>query len=617
MKKVKRAFKKMPKKFVAFTMLFIIAVASIASITKVIATSYGTGDEFITFGYDNELEFAVGTITINGDTWTNGDEFRTNDNVYTIIINDVTPVENTESEGKVPTVRWGGNWNEEYNNQPRVSLDVEENNGKYTFTVTVNNAEHLNDQTNEQERHVHLMIQENNGQGNQGGGGNEPHFNGEAYVLWSCGTGTCYHHFTDIPNFDDGNSTFYKDTTIKDENNENIHFDVHADLKAWALPDRFNFWVETYKQQNNIGENEEIDWTQVDPEDIIAEYPPDMRQYEEAAHAAYENDPSTGCAPIDYNQVMSEDERIEAENTHQACIDQYYIADGNLPFIRLQPVGEPSDNNAYVSYGDRNFKVVIYNSDFKGITTGNLSGLNYYPARWTNPFLRTDQYDISATTKNKPTGLDSILLETTVNIEALPYNDFEITSIVPQDVPADAVTVNKVGDTWKVEFSSHFYDNVVFKVNNEFYIQIKRYTIDGHIDNIDNQPVLLADFYYERSKSYTDFIITAKIVHKDGTTRNVTLEPKAGVDDGLGNYTDGYVIDQEYQNPDNPLGLAAGKGLNLSTFKCDLLEGEAGNIQDVYLNAEYTGSTVSNYAGAYSGSGEGTLANIYHPEEGE
>ena len=46
-------------------------------------------------------------------------------------------------------------------------------------------------------------------------------------------------------------------------------------------------------------------------------------------------------------------------------------------------------------------------------------------------------------------------------------------------------------------------------------------------------------------------------------------------------------------------------------------EGEDRNVKDVYLNAEYTGSNASTYAGAYAGSGEGTPANIYHPEGGE
>ena len=38
-------------------------------------------------------------------------------------------------------------------------------------------------------------------------------------------------------------------------------------------------------------------------------------------------------------------------------------------------------------------------------------------------------------------------------------------------------------------------------------------------------------------------------------------------------------------------------------------------ISKIYLNAEYKGSTAEKYAGAYVGSGLGTLANIYTGEE--
>ena len=64
----------------------------------------------------------------------------------------------------------------------------------------------------------------------------------------------------------------------------------------------------------------------------------------------------------------------------------------------LQPVGEPTYNNSYVSYGDRNFKVVIYNDNYKGVSIGSLDDLHYYPTTWVDPFLRRDQYDISAGT---------------------------------------------------------------------------------------------------------------------------------------------------------------------------------------------------------------------------
>ena len=52
-------------------------------------------------------------------------------------------------------------------------------------------------------------------------------------------------------------------------------------------------------------------------------------------------------------------------------------------------------------------------------------------------------------------------------------------------------------------------------------------------------------------------------------------------------------------------------------FEYDLPQNADRNIKDVYFNAEYKGSDAYTYAGAYSGSGEGTPINIYRPEEGE
>ena len=62
--------------------------------------------------------------------------------------------------------------------------------------------------------------------------------------------------------------------------------------------------------------------------------------------------------------------------------------------------------------------------------------------------------------------------------------------------------------------------------------------------------------------------------------------------------------------------------MDLLTLKQDMeayyiAEGADRTVKDVYLNAEYKGSNASVYAGAYAGSGEGTPANLFHPEGGE
>ena len=591
----KKIFRKIFKSTLICTLVVAMVVSYFQSIINVEAATYGTGDTSLRFDASNIHGFENLAVEINNNAWSNtGDEFRTNNGQYHIVI---SLSRTSEMGGKVPRAIYNHEWNENGRNQliSQAVIQDQEDPNRFEIVIDVDlrtlPAEQLQGLF---ELYVTLEVEEP-------GEHHEP-FDGKAYVIWSCGSGVCYHYFDDIPDFDDGNSTFYKDTDVKADNNANISFDVHAEYKAWALADQFNNWKEAYKAKNNV---EEIDWAHVDPEDIISEEPPRMDQWEAQAVAAYQNNPETGC------RRPQEGDPGDVWEQFERCVDAYYIAAGNLPFIRLQPLGEPEYNNAYVSYGDRNFKVVIYNSDYKGIAMGDLSKLHYYPSSWNDPFIKRDQFDISGTTKNNPTGIDSILLESTVMIRPLNYNSFAIASIEALDVPEGAVEITKENNgDFRLVFSSNFYDNVVFKVTDTkggvSYLQVKRYTIDGWINFKDNHPYLTTDFYFDREKSYNDFDLTAKIVYKDGTTKNVTLTAANRIDDGLGNITNAYEVDEQ---------SAGGKGLKKACFEYALSDGEDRTIKDVYLNAEYKGSTASNYAGAYVGSGEGTLANIYHGEE--
>ena len=428
-------------------------------------------------------------------------------------------------------------------------------------------------------------------------GPNGPQFDGKAYLIWSCKNGgVCYTHFDNIPNFDDGNSTFYPASEVKSVTNNEV-FDVNAKYKFFSTDAKFDAWVTAYKAYKGIST---ITWSEVDPKDIIGE-PVDMRQYEEEAEA------SGDCT-----------KEGNTREEFELCVNNFAATKKGVWVARaqLQPVGEPTYNNSYVSYGDRNFKVVIYNDNYKGVSIGSLDDLSYYPAEWANPFIKRDQYDISGTTKDKPTGIDVILLEKTVNIKVMDYNGFEITKLEALDVPEKAVKIQIVDDEWKLTFASNFYDKVVFKATDsqggESYFMIKRYTIDGWIKHVDNKPVLNADFYFDKRNSYSDFELTAKIIFKDGTEKNVKLDAVKGIDDGLGNIADVYEVDESQSSDPN---VPTGKGLKKACFQYKLTNDEANNIKKVYLNAEFKGSTSTNYAGAYTGSGEGILANIYTEEE--
>ena len=574
-----KKIKKMSKIVVVLMIILAMVLTYFSPLVNVIAETYGEGDSFIKFDI-NDHDFPINSVTINGDAWTNAnDEYHSNNHTYTIEI-DVGKLGN-----EFPDISYcGGSCGSHFSKSARLSQEGD----SYVFTIVATNPEG-----------DFIGFDVAPGPDPTGEHHDESHFDGKAYVLWSCGSGVCYHYFDNIPNFDDGNSKFYKDTEVTADNKTGEVFNVDAEYKAWTLPDRFDFWVNAYKEQNHV---ESIDWTHVDPEDIISESPPDMRDWETAAINAKRCTRPAGNAPG------------EDWDAFENCVDDYYVEAGNLPFIRLKPVGEPSANNAYISYGDRNFKVAIYNDDYRGVTIGSLNDLDYYPAEWTNPYIRRDHFDVSDTTKNKPAPLSTILLEDEINIKALNYNGFAIKSIEPLDVPEDAVTVTKVNGEFNIAFSSNFYDNVTFKItgtdNAVYYMVIQRYTIDAWLKNDENGLSITSNFYFDRSKSYEDFEITAKVIYTDGSTETVNLEAQFGIDDEMGNMTDAYEVDEEQLEFGPP-----GKGLKRSRFEHALPGVEEKDIDKIYIVVEYKGSTDTNYAGAYVGSGEGVLANIYRPEE--
>ncbi len=579
-KNINKVIKRLPKKIVAFTMVLAMVFTYFLPLTEVLANNtYGEGDYSINLDITNELGFTINSVTINSSPWTTHlDEYHSDNNQFHIIVN----VSGNESTGdKIPKFYWGGNWNGE-DGTVTSSRHTEEGGYEFAVDVTINGST----------KFVGLTLGE---QGEEAGPEpGEGYFDGKAYVLWSCGNGVCYHYFDNIPDFNDGNSTLYKDTTVTADNKPGATFDVHADYIGWYLASEFNDWQELYE----LVTGEEVDWNTLDPELILGEPNQHIGELENAAVS------SNACTRPENNSPREEREAFER------CINRYAAEHNHEIWThKLQPVGEPTANNAYVSYGDRNFKVVIYNSEYKGIAMGDLSELSYYPSHWTDPFIKRDHFDLSGTTRNKPALLDSILLESTVVIKELNYNSFKIASIEALDVPDTAVAINKVNGEFRLVFSSNFYDNVTFKVtdtNGEVsYMLIKRYTIDGWIRHDGDRAILTADFYFDNEKSYHDFELTAKIVHKNGTTRNVRLTAVNRIDDGLGNITNDYEVDE---------ATRGGKGLKKAVFEVNLDDGEEETIQDIYLNAEYEGSTESNYAGAYVGSGEGVLANIYHGE---
>ena len=415
-------------------------------------------------------------------------------------------------------------------------------------------------------------------------------FDGKAYLIWSCNGGTCYHYFDNIG----GDPMFVNASSVKDDNTNEV-FDVNAEIKGFALKSSFERWQNDYKSYNKI---DSIDWTKLDTNLVVGVT--DMREFEEQA--------------INAGTCTREN---TAREDFEHCVDNYVAGLGVFTeHANLQPVGEPFLNNAYVSYGDRNFKITIYNDDYRGIDLGSLEKLHYYPAIWNNAFLRTDSYDVSGTSKENPAEIETVLLEDIVTLKALNYNSFEIKSIEALDVPDGAVVVIKSNGEFNIKFNSNFYDNVVFKItsskNEVYYLRINRITLrvmndrvmyNNHQEHID----INASFYFDNKTSYNDYIVSGTISYLDGTSEVISLENAKYIDDGLGNITYDYEVDEENITDPN---VPKGKGLKVASYKHSFTYEQAKKIDKVYINVEKAGSTADNYAGAFSGSGKGIMISF-------
>ena len=159
-------YKIFSKKGISLILAIVLIISCIVPIAKVIAATYGEGDNFIRMEINNELGFTINEVTVNGNEWTDGDdEYRSNDNTYIVIISV------SKNGDAIPKVQWGGNWNDYISQEVSVVNDV------YTYTLNVTD--------DEQQGFLGLSIieqeeeQQNNNENNNE---NNPVYDSTAYV---------------------------------------------------------------------------------------------------------------------------------------------------------------------------------------------------------------------------------------------------------------------------------------------------------------------------------------------------------------------------------------------------------------------------------------------------
>lgn len=406
-------------------------------------------------------------------------------------------------------------------------------------------------------------------------------FDGDAYLVWECDSkGICMHEITNIGmNNDNFDMKYYKASDMTDGNEI---FDPTSDSRhGFVYSSNMEEWIKVYKEVNGVSN---VDWNEVDIDYLFRGV-----EKSELEERFIENGT---CQDGD-------------EDALHRCVDK------NATIIDLgvevQPLGEPDFNNSYVSYGDRSFKVTIYNDDYKGVSFGNMDDLTYIPYYNLDAALRLDSVDISNTSKKNPGFVNVSLLERTLTLKSNGINGFEIKSIKALDVPSEGVVVGKNNDgDFVVSFMSHYYDDVILEITdtdgNKYYLEVSRTSYDGGIKR-EWQPggggkaTVYVNFLYASNTSYSDYILTAKYVYKNGKTKVVELNNTGKIDDGLGNIT--FASETE-----------GGKNLKMASYEAEIDQDYEETMTGIYFNVRYKGSTDTRYAGTFAGSGLGIYYNI-------
>lgn len=412
-------------------------------------------------------------------------------------------------------------------------------------------------------------------------------YQGSAYLVWKNPNGGTYFHLINNIN-SSSDMDYYTASSMTDQSktygpNETVptfnDFNKDSRTRGYVVAGNLALWIEAYKAKNNVTT---IDWTTVDTKELL-----------EGNIGRLERE-------LISNGTCTDDG--DEESLHRCVDSNATVMDTG---IGLQPIGEPTFNNSYISYGDNNFRITIYNDNYKGISLGDVSSLHYVPYFW-DGFGRVDAYDISNTTKNNPQEIIAVLLESNFTFKELNYNSLNIQTVKALDVPEGAVDVAKVSGEWNFTFNSHYYDNVVFELtdtaNQKYYIRINRMTFDPYIHtewtpNGPGDATLMGDFYFDSNTSNTDYEITAKIVYKNGKTKTVVMENANDIEMG----GDNHIFAPETNG---------GTNLKVATYKINLESDYEEKIDSVYFNIKKTGSTSTNYAGTFAGSGNGIYMKI-------
>ncbi|MGN0317747.1 MAG: hypothetical protein ACI4E1_07395 [Lachnospira sp.] len=271
--------------------------------------------------------------------------------------------------------------------------------------------------------------------------------------------------------------------------------------------------------------------------------------------------------------------------------------------IAIDPCGAENGSSTVCTNGNREFRATIYdNTTFEGVAfSQDENDYVYFPKFWDNVFF-TNTVDISNSTAEEPAVYEAFLIEPIIHFGKADNSVNEFTGIRALNVPDGAVTIT--GDAtsgYDIEFGSNFFDNVVFEIttaNGNYYLEIARTAIQAYDTNgpdVEN-PLVVAEVYYNSDESYSDYEVYATIYYKDGSKSIKKTTVSEITDDGFGNTPEPGTYEME-----------AGKALKCAQYSVPLTD----DIEGIDFNAVKSGAlSGDSYGGSYFGSDSGVYYDI-------
>lgn len=459
-----------------------------------------------------------------------------------------------------------------------------------------------------------------------------PEFKGQAYLFWACGEErdeTCYHYFDDLrattDNIDQSvyDYQFYAGSEISDDRTGQYKFDLFGNgtdidwKRGFVQPDRIKEWLIEYGNKvlhEDWGSRSldqlfsSVDFSKIDVELILKG---NARQLDMGA--------------IEADLISREICNGEAEReVIEACVDNWVAQEmgqenqDKLYGVKIQDL-TGSDKGTYTSFGDHQFKVIIYSDGYKAGEVVDFSELEFIPYQF-----GSSPVALNGSSENDPAILEMPLLDDTISFSALKVdeksvNSFGISAIEAMNVPSGAVSVEKTNDRFQITFHSNFYDSVLFKVTGSdgesYYLRIKRTTfLEMAVDHANtfnnNFTGLRVEFYYSEGTSYSDYDLTATIVYRDGREEIVPLKNLGWVDS---NHGGNLKFGKEYDGNNDKEGDDSGKNLKRANYGIEFSDlNFEEDIDKVYYNVRFTGGSEKDYQGTFAGSGRGFEHKIEH-----